>query len=388
MQVERTPIQKSVEEPVCAPALSSDHPASEPVDFQVLRIVEAAMAGQVCAVPNSPSQCARMSEWARAGRLVRVFPNMYIVPDVEHRWGQNPRIRAWWLARTYAFRYPKRPLCSFSAAVVQGLWVSYSLMDKLYVVATPGETTHRAPGVFYRKIGDFDVETVDGVAVTSIEQTVLDCVLAAPFAEGLAIADSAIRYRDVTNETLLAYFRKHGKRRPGIKKAMMVARYASGDAENGGESIVRGLIIAAGYMPPSALQLEFRDPVDEAKTVRADGFFALPRNRGVILEVDGMDKYPELRSEDGEGAEGDAEEAVGGVFEQVVEDVRGKSPGSDGPDGLRDALVDERQRESHLTALGYPVMRVLFKRVREKGYLVSLLRAYGIPQIQDPFPFA
>lgn len=356
------------------------------VDIQVVSIVDAAMTDQVCAVPQTPSQCARMSEWARAGRLIRVFPNMYVTRSVEEQWGEGSRAKAWWLARTYARRFPDRPLCSFSAAVVHGLWVPHHLMDKLYVVATEGETTHRAPDIFYRRIKDFGLTDVDGVKVTSIEQTVLDCVLAAPFAEGLAIADSALRYHDITNEELLAYFRKRGKRRPGIKKALLVAEYANADAENGGESIARGLIIAAGYMPPSALQLEFIDPVDPSKTLRVDGFFSLPGNRGVIFELDGMGKYPGSRSNGKEPLR----QSGGGKTQKEMGNEWGRfeSGEGDSSDDLQSALVDERQRESHLTALGYPVMRVLFKRVREKGYLVSLLRAYGIPQIQDPFPFA
>lgn len=378
------------------------------VDSQMASLIDAAIADQICVVPQTPSQCVRMSEWARAGRLVRVFPNMYITRPVERQWEGNPRIRAWWLTRTYARRFPDRPLCSFSAAVVHGLWVSHSFLDRLYVVATEGETTHRAPGVFYRKVKDRNVVDIGGVKVTTIEQTVLDCVLAAPFAEGLAIADSALRYRDVTNETLLAYFRKHGKRRPGIKKALLVARYACPDAENGGESIARGLIIAVGYMPPTALQVEFTDPVEPSKTLRVDGFFSLPGNRGVIFELDGMGKYPELwggdagpqgKSDDveaqtGEGSESPQASDTFGFMDAGACELTwdgSESSAIDGEDddaGLRGALIDERQRESHITALGYPVMRVLFKRIREDGYLVALLRAYGIPQVQEPFPFA
>ena len=43
-------------------------------------------------------------------------------------------------------------------------------------------------------------------------------------------------------------------------------------------------------------------------------------------------------------------------------------------------LVAERQRESHITALGIPVMRVQFSRVYEDGYLEHLLRRFGVPK--------
>lgn len=342
--------------------------AERSLNVQVAQLVRDAEQCGLCVVPQTESQRTRMVQMVQKGALERVFPGMFVSSATAASWKLNPRLRAWTLAKTYAHLHPDRALCSFSAAVVHGLWVSYSLLDKVYVVATQDEATHRSPWVFYRRIKSLKTERVEGIVVTAIEQTVLDCALSAPFAEGLAIADSALRYRGVTNEQLLAYFRVHGKRRPGIHKAMAVARYACGDAENGGESIVRGLIIAAGYMAPSMLQLEFIDPVDITKTIRADGFFDLGHGRGVIFEVDGMVKYPGAEHEDAEGA--------------VDPDSSGEVH-----EDLRETLVAERQRESHITALGYPVMRVLFKRVREPGYLVSLLRAYGIPQVNDPLPF-
>lgn len=349
------------------------HNVEPKLDAQIEALLDRSEENRSGAVPKTASQAARMGELVKAGYLVRLMPGIYARSQTAASWNDNPRIAAYWLARAYSAAHPDRVLCSFSAAVVQGLWVSYAYLDKLFVVATKGETTHRSPNVFYRKINRFETVTASGIPVTNIEQTVLDCVLATPFAEGLAIADSALRYFDLSNESLLAYFRRCGKRRPGIRRALVVARYASKDAENGGEPIVRGLIIAAGYMPPTMLQVEFADPVDGKGAIRVDGFFALGRGRGVILEVDGMAKYPYL----------------------LDRESRGELPGGSGSDAgnaesqdLRSALVDERQRESHITALGYPVMRVLFKRVREPGYLVSLLRAYGIPQIQEPFPFA
>lgn len=350
--------------------------AEPSIDAQVEKALDVAESESMGCVPATPSQATRMSELAKTGELVRLVPGIYVRRRVDDAWCDDPRKRAFWIARAYAKAHPDKTLCSFSAAVVQGLWVSYNLLYALYVVATPGETTHRSPYVFYRRLKDFETAKSAGVMVTCVEQTVLDCALAASFAEGLAIADSALRYYDLTNEDLVAYFSKHGKRRPGILRARMVARYADARAENGGESIVRGMIIAVGYMPPTMLQAEFVDPVETDKTLRVDGFFALGGNRGVILEVDGMSKYPSLAD-----TLGRHEESAG--KHSFSKAVSGQKPDGD----LKSALIAERQRESHITALGYPVMRVLFMRVREPGYLVSLLRAYGIPQVQDPFPF-
>ena len=81
--------------------------------------------------------------------------------------------------------------------------------------------------------------------------------------------------------------------------------------------------------------------------MRVDMLWELPGGRRVIGEVDGMIKYTDA-----------------GILQDRT---------------AVDALVDERQRESRLNALGLPVMRFLVKRAFEPGYIESILRAFNIP---------
>lgn len=51
----------------------------------------------------------------------------------------------------------------------------------------------------------------------------------------------------------------------------MIASYADGLSENGGESRFRAFFIAYGFPVPE-LQVEFRDPLDPSQVFRVDFF--------------------------------------------------------------------------------------------------------------------
>jgi very-short-patch-repair endonuclease len=122
------------------------------------------------------------------------------------------------------------------------------LMDGL----VPDESAHvtvpsRARPRFMRRI---QVHFIDVPAeeqrdgVTSPCRTVLDCALTLPFAQALAIADSALRRGLVTGDDLVrAASTRLG---PGRRRIMRVATAADGRADNPFESALRAIIIEAG----------------------------------------------------------------------------------------------------------------------------------------------
>ena len=113
--------------------------------------------------------------------------------------------------------------------------------------------------------------------------------------------------------------------------------------------MVRGIIIELGFMPPTMLQVELPDPLNQGHVYRVDMLWEFDDGRCVIGEVDGVRKYKD------------------------ADCLKGKT--------TQDVLVEERQRESRLTALGMPVMRILVRQIFEPGYMESLLEAFGIPRI-------
>jgi len=82
---------------------------------------------------------------------------------------------------------------------------------------------------------------VEGWATSKV-RTVLDCAAELPFDEALAVADSALRHGDVTREQLEAAL---GAATPdGVRR---VVRHASALAANPFESVLRAILIEAGF---------------------------------------------------------------------------------------------------------------------------------------------
>jgi hypothetical protein len=81
---------------------------------------------------------------------------------------------------------------------------------------------------------------LDGI-VTTRERTVVDCIRSLPFAEALAVADSALRHRHVTPAQLI--WLADQVRGKGAARARRVARLASDKAANPFESVLRAIAI-------------------------------------------------------------------------------------------------------------------------------------------------
>ena len=89
--------------------------------------------------------------------------------------------------------------------------------------------------------------------VTTPLRTVLDCARTLPFDEALAVADSALRRRDLTRTDLVdAAAGLHGT---GSRQARRVAALADGRAANPFESVLRALAIEEGFQLTPQLQI-------------------------------------------------------------------------------------------------------------------------------------
>lgn len=307
-------------------------------------------------LPGNEAERKALELRARSGEVGVPWPGMFARAAYLESLGYAPRTKARHVLRTYAKRHPGVVFCSFSAAVMHGLWVPKALVERIYTLSEPSGSSTRdvaarsrgaSAKVVRRSCKGCSVVEVDGCHVTDIDSTLFECALASSLSQSLPMLDCALRYELTTKERLLKFAYRYGKGRHGKCRALEAVDYADGASENGGESTVRGLIIELGYVQPADLQVEFEDPVDFGKTIRVDGVWHLENGACVIEEVDGLDKYRDEASVTGWSLE---------------------------------AIVRERQRESHITALGYPVMRIQYARTGEEGYLEGLLRGFGIPK--------
>ncbi|BDA63716.1 hypothetical protein MANAM107_05500 [Actinomyces capricornis] len=149
-----------------------------------------------------------------------------------------------------------------------------------------------------------DVVYVEGLRVTSLERTVLDCARELHPRDALVVVDGHLRgcalasgsddvddpgYKGAEQEaraSLLARLEglKRGGARRGIKRARAIVEQASARAESPLESALRWVILQAGF-PEPVLQMPVSGPHGR---YRVD--LAWPRHR-ILVEADGLLKY-------------------------------------------------------------------------------------------------
>lgn len=122
-------------------------------------------------------------------------------------------------------------------------------------------------------------EEIDG-PVTSRRRTLADCLRSCAFDEGLAIADSALRNRDVSPVGLVRL--ADSIRGPGAGMARRVARQADGRAANPFESVLRAIALGAGLTVQPQVTI-FHDAETHALIGTVD---LMDRGHRLILEAD------------------------------------------------------------------------------------------------------
>lgn len=316
------------------------------VQQQLDRRLDEAHSRGLCLSPATEAERLALSRRYTAGEIARPFPGVYA--RSAYLDAMNPLARTLSLARTVSRLHPDWVFCSFTAALAYGLYVPYEKLDRLHVCTTRRAHSRSSSHLERHRVnGPIAVRLVNGIRVTSLAQTVFECTRRSPLGVGLGVVDAALRFYARDRQGLGDAVRREGRGRHGATQALRAVSLGDPRAENGGESYLRGKIIELGYEAPTDLQVELVDPVDTRRTMRVDMVWRLASGRTVIGELDGFVKY-----EDSERA-------------------RTK--------GAIKVLVDERQRESHITALGYPVARFLYARLDEPGYVAAVLDAFGIP---------
>lgn len=163
----------------------------------------------------------------------------------QHDWDAlTPTERALRAIKGLAEFHPDWAFWGYDAALLWGLEVPNDLLGPRYLVKTGCSVPLSAGCRLLRPQAAGALEQVDGVQVTSFWRTVEDCLLRAPFSYGLAIADSALRAKGVSRGDLCERLRADCEGRRGYRRAQVIASYADGLSENGGESRFRAFFMA------------------------------------------------------------------------------------------------------------------------------------------------
>lgn len=294
---------------------------------------------------SSSARRRTLRSWAEKGVLASPYPGLFCRPGFWDRLDRMQQERC--LLLTLADLHPDWIFCSYSAAVLQGLSVSYKLLGRVHIARSDRKRARSTPWLKVHSLPGLVIPLpTDGARVTELHLTVSECLLDAPFRRGLAIADSALRVSTSNEESFRNSILSACMKRHGCSRARKTLAHADGRAESGGESMIRATIIELGFDIPE-LQVELPDLVDPPRTFRVDFLWTLPDGRRVIGEFDGAGKY-------------ERKEMTGGRSREEVEGV-------------------ERQRESRLTLLGMPVVRFDAADLRKPALLARKLRTAGIP---------
>ncbi|QPL06730.1 hypothetical protein ID810_11990 [Actinomyces respiraculi] len=204
-----------------------------------------------------------------------------------------------------------RCLSHEAAALVHGLAVARAEPDISLILPTwPSRSSvplPTAPGggpqVQLRRrtlrISAEDITVVDGLPVTTVLRTAVDCAFDLPAQEAICVVDAALRricqpdrrrpdeaarLTQVLRHRLTTMIAACGRRR-GARRARAVASIASPLSESPGESVLRCFVAALGLPTP---QLQHGIVLEEGRTVFPD--LAWPEVL-VSLEFDGRLKY-------------------------------------------------------------------------------------------------
>lgn len=144
-----------------------------------------------------------------------------------------------------------------SAALLWGCW-TYGLRTTAEITQLRPPDVRRSAGPVRRHwttLPHRDRTLLDGVPVTTLERTMVDCALTLPGEQAAVVAESALRLgvdRSVVR-TILA--ESTGKR--GVRSARAVLALADGAVESPGEARLRWLLADAG-LPPLSAAIEVR----------------------------------------------------------------------------------------------------------------------------------
>ena len=299
-----------------------------------------------CLIP--PSAAIRKALLRRTGdAVVSPMPGLFARKAL---WDElNRAQRHCEIIRALATQHPEWTFCSYSAASLLGLEVSWRHLNVVHVCSATKPSARPGARIQRHQIDPAGAVNQNGISITPPIQTVTDCLLQTGFADGMPIADSAISKLGLTREQLMEAVEKRAGARNGraVRTALTTLQYADARAESGGESVARAIMIETGFAP-DRLQYELTDPFDSTESMRTDFAWERQARELTLGELDGLIKYTD----------------------QTM--LAGRT--------TAETLVAERQREAHLSLYGHPLIRFTINEVRSAGVLAKKLQTAGIRQ--------
>lgn len=296
-------------------------------------------------VPSDGAQKAALRLRVARGELVRPIPGCF-ARAVAFR-VMKQRQKTLTTIKTLAALHPNWVFCSYSAAIAHGLWVANSLLRDIHVVSA-GEYGRAGDRVIRHRnrLAAEDIASCQGVRVTSLARTLMDCLCEAEKCLSLPIVDAALHWGLIEQFDLVRFLEERGQGKRGICRARETPALADGRSGSALESFARAVIIELGFQVPE-LQVEIYDPLEPDNLKYGDFGWCLDTPRPIIGEADGLEKYAK-------GANG------------VEDAVR--------------SMSRERRREAHINLTNAVVVRFSYEDVLDAAYFERLLEMAGVPR--------
>lgn len=217
-------------------------------------IIDQAAKEKRCFYGSTHSQRRAMLNLARDGELKRTYCNTYMTA---HQWdGLVPPGRMLYTARSLGERHERRVFAGHIAVAAHKLDHPWRIHDNTVVIAASCSPTVRPSSRLRRIYAPRVIScTKSGIAVTTIERTLIDCALTYSLQDVLSMFDSALRLELTIKDAILQECDSLRRDAGRVLRALHYD-YADARSENGGEFECRAVIIEAGFMVPE-LQVEF-----------------------------------------------------------------------------------------------------------------------------------
>jgi hypothetical protein len=218
------------------------------------------------------------------GELTRVRRGAYTDGHEPGELDQHRRL----IAATVPLIGAESVLSHLSAAVVHGLPVPSSRLERVWVTRPGGGNGRKGPVLHLRRcrLEADEIVVIDGVAVTSLARTATDLARLLGLEWGVISADAVLRLGTERADLLSSADRVRGW--PGGAKAMSAADFADARAESPLESVSRLQLHRLGYPAPT---LQFPVLLQDAVVATADFGW---EDEGLVGECDGKVKYDRL----------------------------------------------------------------------------------------------
>lgn len=239
----------------------------------------------------------------RQAQLLELRPGMYTTSNPEAAPGLARRDLV--LARVAAAKSSLGTDYWFShatAALLHGLW-TYRLADRVHLTQLYPPQIRREDDSWdhrYRvtrhwtRLPHRDRDVVNGLPVTTLERTAVDCARSLGPAPALVVVDSALH--NGADRAIIEQILRESRGKRGVVQARRIFDLADDGAESPGESLVRLMMIEQGFPRP-----ETQVPVETALGVKWVDV-GWPEAR-VGIEFDGEIKYTDLADGDPEGVQ-------------------------------------------------------------------------------------